>query len=72
MVEIYDSSGTSESVAPECILELGPFMQLLHRDGFGEILWNENGDDGFVTIYVRDPKLIADFRQSGITYVGHT
>ena len=69
MVEIYDSTGTSKSVAPECILELEPFMRLMHRDGFGDILWNENRDDGFVTIYVRDPKLIEDFRQSGTTYV---
>jgi hypothetical protein len=44
-------------------------MQLLHRDGFGDILWNEYGDDGFVTIYVIDPKLIADFRKSGTTQV---
>ena len=69
VVEIYDTSGTSKSVAPECILELVPFMKLLHRDGFGDILWNENGDDGFVTIYVRDPKLIAAFRQSSTSYV---
>jgi hypothetical protein len=62
---MYDITGTPKSVAPERILELELFIQLLHRDGFGDILWNEKGDNGFVTIYVRDPKLIAEFRQSG-------
>jgi hypothetical protein len=54
--------GGLKSIAPERILELEPFMQLLYRDGFGDIFWNKKGDDGFVTIYVRDFKLIADFK----------
>jgi hypothetical protein len=70
VVDVYDDTpGTSKSVAPACTFELEPFMQLLHRDGFGDILWNETGDGGFVTIYVRDPELVADFRQSGTTFV---
>jgi hypothetical protein len=68
VVDVYDDTpGTSKSVAPECTLELEPFMQLFHRDGFGDILWDETG--GYVTIYVRDPELVADFRQSGTTFV---
>ena len=68
-VDIYDTAGTSKSVAPSSLIELECFMQLLHKDGFGDILWNEYGDNGFVTIYAVDPKLIADFRKSGITQV---
>jgi hypothetical protein len=69
VVKIYNSIGTSKSVTPECILELEPFMRLMHRDWFSDILWNDNRDDGFIMIYMRDPKLIEDFRQSSTTYV---
>jgi hypothetical protein len=65
--DVYDDTpGTSNSVAPECTLELEPFMQLFHRDGFGHILWDEN--TCYVTIYVRDPELVADLRKSGTTF----
>jgi hypothetical protein len=42
-------------------------MQLIQKDGFGDILWNELDGYAFVTIYVTDPVLIADFSQPSIT-----
>jgi hypothetical protein len=64
---VYNNTlSTSKLVALECTLELKPFMQLFHRDGFSYILWDENS--GYITIYVRDPKLVADFKKFGTTF----
>jgi hypothetical protein len=37
------------------------FMELIQRDGFGDICWNETKGKGFVSIDVIDKKLILDF-----------
>jgi len=67
VVDMYDTTGTSKSVPPLSLIGLERFMQLIQRDGFGDILWNEHGGYAFVTIYVTDPVLIADFSQPSIT-----
>jgi hypothetical protein len=67
MVDMYDTTGTSNSVRPSSLIELERFMELIQRDGFGDILWNEYEGYAFVTIYVTDPALIADFSQPSIT-----
>jgi hypothetical protein len=36
-------------------------MELIQRDGFGDICWNETKGKGFVSIDVIDKKLILDF-----------
>jgi hypothetical protein len=36
--EVINDMGGLKSIALERILELEPFMQLLYRDGFGDIL----------------------------------
>jgi len=69
VVDVYDTTGTSESVPPSSIIGLQRFTQLIQRDGFGDILWNEQAGYAFVTIYVIDPELIADFSQPDITKI---
>jgi ABC-type polysaccharide transport system permease subunit len=64
---MYDTTGTSKSFPPSSLIGLDRFMQLIQKDGFGDILWNELDGYAFVTIYVTDPVLIADFSQPSIT-----
>lgn len=45
-------------------IDLRAFRQLIQRDGFGAIFWNENGGEAFVAIQVMDKGLIADFIQA--------
>jgi hypothetical protein len=61
---MYDTTGTCSTVLPISLIKLERFIQLIQKDGFGDILWNDYGDVAFVTIYVIDNKLIADFGQS--------
>lgn len=42
-------------------IELECFRQLIQRDGFGAIIWNECGEEAFVTMQVIDEESIADF-----------
>jgi hypothetical protein len=69
MVDMYDTTGTSKSVRPSSFIELERFIELIQRDGFGDILWNEYEDYAFITIYLADPVLIADFSQPSITNI---
>jgi len=43
------------------LIKFGYFKQLIQRDGFGIIFWNECGDEAFVTMEVTDERLVADF-----------
>jgi hypothetical protein len=65
-VEMYDITGASNPVLPQGRIGLERFKQLIQRDGFGDILWNEQQDYSFVTIYLIDPVLIKAFSQSKI------
>jgi hypothetical protein len=64
---MFDTTGTCSTVLPISFIKLELFMQLIQRDRFGDILWNDYGNVAFVTIYVINNKLIADFGQSGIS-----
>jgi hypothetical protein len=46
------------------LIEIGCFRQMIQRDGFGELFWNQCGEEAFVTMQVLDAGLIADFIQS--------
>ncbi|KAH7308333.1 hypothetical protein BKA65DRAFT_485677 [Rhexocercosporidium sp. MPI-PUGE-AT-0058] len=65
-VNICNTVGSRSIDWPLFGIELERFMQLIRRDGFGDILWNDCGNYGFVTIYVIDQKLIADFGHPGM------
>jgi hypothetical protein len=60
-IDMHDTTGTRSTVLPISPIKLERFMQLIQRDGFGDILWNDYGNVAFVTIYVIDNELIADF-----------
>jgi hypothetical protein len=66
-VDVYDTAGAGRTVSLLSLIKLERFMQLIQRDGFGDMLWNDYGDNAFVSIYVLDNELIADFSQSGIS-----
>lgn len=62
--EVYiggPSPATSSIAAGIFMIELGYFKQMIQRDGFGEIFWNECGEEAFVTMQVIDAGLVADF-----------
>jgi hypothetical protein len=56
----------SSTVTGVHLIKLGVFRQMIQRDGFGEIYWNECGEDAFVTIDVVDERLVADFIQGAV------
>jgi hypothetical protein len=45
-------------------IELECFRQLIQRDGFGAIFWNEYRGEAFVAMQVMDKELIVDFIQA--------
>ncbi len=51
-------------------IELKCFRQLVQRDGFGTIFWNEHRGEAFVTMEVIDEELIADFIQTSQAAIG--
>jgi hypothetical protein len=51
-------------------IELECFRQLIQRDGFGAILWNEYREEAFVTMQVIAEELIADFIQASQVAIG--
>ena len=66
--EIYvsePSPGASSTVTGIYLIELGCFGQMIQRDGFGEIFWNDCGEGAFVTMQVIDERLVADFIRVG-------
>uniref|UniRef100_A0A1Y1K5F7 Uncharacterized protein n=1 Tax=Photinus pyralis TaxID=7054 RepID=A0A1Y1K5F7_PHOPY len=61
-----DTSGTFTGVYS---IKLECFRQLIQRDGFGAIFWNEYGGEAFVAMQVMDKELIAAFIQASQTTV---
>jgi len=55
------SPGASSVVTGKCRIKLEIFMQLIQRDGFGELYWNDCGNESFVTMTVIAEGLLADF-----------
>jgi hypothetical protein len=43
---------------------------LIQRDGFGAVIWNECGEEAFVTMQVIDEELIAGFIQASQAAIG--
>jgi hypothetical protein len=43
------------------LIKLGVFKEMIQRDRFGLIFWNEYGDEVYVIIEVIDEGLVADF-----------
>jgi hypothetical protein len=54
------------------LIKLGDLCQLIQRDGFGTIFWNNSreGDDAIVSVEVVDEGLMAEFIQVGILLNG--
>jgi hypothetical protein len=52
------------------LIKLKCFRQLVQRDRFGTIFWNEHRGETFVTIEVIDEELIADFIQTSQAAIG--
>ena len=62
--EVYipePSPGASSTVTGTFLTKLGVFRQLIQRDGFSKIFWNDYGEEAFVTMLVIDQGLVADF-----------
>jgi hypothetical protein len=51
-------------------IKLGVFRQLIQRDEFGAILWNECKEEAFVTMQVIDEEMIAGFIQASQVAIG--
>jgi hypothetical protein len=60
------SRGASSTVTGVHLIKLGVFRQMIQRDGFGEIFWNECGEEVYVTMVVVDERLIADFLRGAV------
>lgn len=61
-----DGSCAASQTDPDiCLLELKHFKQLIQRDGFGAIYWNENDSGAFVTAEVIDNDLETDLARAG-------
>jgi hypothetical protein len=60
-------TGTAQDTGERCkdipvgSIELKCFRELIQRDGFGPVFWNESGGEAFVSMEVIDEKLIGDF-----------
>ena len=48
------------------MIKLGLLRQMIQRDGFGEIFWNECREEVFVTMQVIDERLVADFLRGAV------
>jgi hypothetical protein len=61
--EVYvpGPSPDASTVTGTYLIKLECFKQIIQRDGFGIIFWNECGEEAFVTMEVRDERLVADF-----------
>lgn len=67
--EVYlpePSRDASSTVTGVHLIKLGLLRQMIQRDGFGEIFWNECGEEAFVTMQVIDERLVADFLQGAV------
>ncbi len=60
-----DASSTGTYITKIYLIELGCFRQMIQRDGFGTIFWNDCGEEAFVTMEVTDEGLVADFIRVG-------
>lgn len=66
--EVYipePSPGASSTVTGTYLIKLEVFRQMIQRDGFGEIFWNDCGEEAFVTMLVIDEGLVAEFIRVG-------
>jgi len=78
---IIKSSGKEINIAPFSphanIVNDAPFYrikvealkQVIHRNGFGDIFWNETGEEGFITMQIADQELTADISREGVLVV---
>jgi hypothetical protein len=67
--EVYvrgPSLGDSSTVMGLFLIKLEYFKQMIQRDGFGEVFWNECGEEAFVTMQVVDERLVADFIRGAV------
>ena len=67
--EVYapgPSPNASVTVTGVHLISLGFFRQMIQRDGFGKIFWNECGEEAFITIEVVDEGLAADFMRGAV------
>jgi hypothetical protein len=55
---------TSRTFTGVYSIKLEYFRQLIQRDGFGAIFWNEYRGEVFIVIQVMDKELIVDFIQA--------
>jgi hypothetical protein len=67
--EVYvpgPSPDASSTVTRIYLIKLECFKQMIQRDGFGIIFWNECREEAFITIEVIDERLVADFIQGAV------
>lgn len=55
------SPGASSTVTETYLIKLGVFRQIIQRDGFSKIFWNDCGEEAFITMLVINKGLAADF-----------
>lgn len=60
------SLGVSSTVTGTYLIKLECFKQMIQRDGFGTVFWNECGEEAFVTMLVMDERLAADFIRGAV------
>jgi hypothetical protein len=69
-VEVYvgrpSPDASSTVTKTPYLIKLECFKQMIQRDGFGEIFWNECGEEGCVTVQVIDAGLVADFIRGAV------
>lgn len=73
---IVKQSGTEIAIAPPPevsitvtgmhVIDIGHITELIKKEGFGAILWNDRGSEGFVTIAVQDMELVAECLRVGV------
>jgi len=67
--EVYvpgPSPGASSTTTRIYLIKLECFKQMIQRDGFGVIFWNECGEEAFVTMEVIDAGLAEDFIRGAV------
>jgi hypothetical protein len=67
--EVYvpgPSPGASSTATRIYLIKLECFKQMIQRDGFGVIFWNECGEEAFVTMEVIDTELVEDFIRGAV------
>lgn len=65
VVLVPGPSPHSRTVTETYFIDVDDFEKLIQRDGFGDIFWNDLGEQGFVSMVVEDDGLVADFIRVG-------